>query len=125
MQRTQTIMKTHLSLILLALALAGSAQADTFTVINTNASGAGSLVQAVADANAHPNIDVDTPDMIAFDIPTSDPNRNASTGVFTITPVFPALAPVVDPVIIDGYTQGSGTGDDERRCDAKHARGRK
>ena len=103
-------MKTNLFVALLITAGLASASADTFTVTNTNASGAGSLVQAVADANAHPNIDADTPDIIAFDIPTSDPNRNPVTGVFTITPVFPALAPIVDPVIIDGYTQGSSTG---------------
>ena len=48
--------------------------------------------------------------MIEFDIPASDPNRNPVTGVFTVTPVFPALAPIIDPVIIDGYTQGSNTG---------------
>ena len=95
---------------LLIIASLGSVAADTFTVTNTNATGAGSLVQAVADANAHPNIDADTPDIIDFDIPASDPNRDPATGVFTITPVFPALAPIVDPVVIDGYTQGSSTG---------------
>jgi len=103
-------MKTNLFVALLIISSLRSASADTFTVTNTNANGAGSLVQAVADANAHPNIDVDTPDMIEFDVPASDPNRNPVTGVFTVTPVFPALAPIIDPVIIDGYTQGSNTG---------------
>ena len=103
-------MKIFALLSLLAGILIGTAAADTFTVKNTNANGADSLVQAVADANAHPNIDVNTPDIIAFDIPASDPNRDPVTGVFTITPVFPALAPIIDPVIIDGYTQGSSTG---------------
>ena len=103
-------MKTNLFVALLIISTLRSASADTFTVTNTNANGAGSLVQAVADANAHPNIDVDTPDMIEFDVPASDPNRNPVTGVFTVTPVFPALAPIIDPVIIDGYTQGSNTG---------------
>ena len=55
-----------------------SAAADTFTVKNTNASGADSFAQAIVEANAHPNIDADTPDIIAFDIPASDPNRNAA-----------------------------------------------
>ena len=103
-------MKRNQLAIVLAICSIGTAGADTFTVKNTNASGADSLVQAVADANAHPNIDANTPDIIAFDIPASDPNRDPVTGVFTITPVFPALAPIIDPVIIDGYTQGSSTG---------------
>jgi hypothetical protein len=102
--------KRHHLVTLIALCFVRTAAADTFTVKNTNTNGADSLVQAVADANAHPNIDADTPDIIAFDIPASDPNRDPVTGVFTITPVFPALAPIVDPVILDGYTQGSSTG---------------
>ena len=99
-------MKRNQLVAFLAICSIGTAAADTFTVKNTNPTGSDSLVQAVADANAHPNIDVNTPDMIAFDIPVSDPNRNPVTGVFTITP---ALAPIIDPVIIDGYTQGSST----------------
>ena len=103
-------MKTNLFVALLITCSLGSVSADTFTVTNTNATGAGSLVQAVAAANAHPNIDANTPDIVDFDIPASDPNRDPVTGVFTITPAFPALAPITDPVIIDGYTQGSSTG---------------
>ncbi len=99
-------MKTKLFVALLIISPLGSVLADTFTVTNTNASGAGSLVQAVADANAHPNIDADTPDIIAFDIPTSDPNRDPATGVFTITPAVSGLPGITDSVIIDGYTQG-------------------
>ena len=83
----------------------GTAAADTFTVKNTNPSGADSLGQAISDANAHANINVDTPDMIAFAIPASDPHRNPATGVFTITPPVSGLPAITDSVIIDGYTQ--------------------
>jgi CSLREA domain-containing protein len=50
------------------------------------------------------------PDTINFNIPVSDPNRNAA-GVFTITPHSP-LPVITDPVTIDGYSQGDGTADD-------------
>ena len=83
----------------------GTAAADTFTVKNTNPSGADSLGQAISDANAHANINLDTPDMIVFAIPTSDPNRNPATGVFTITPPISGLPAITDSVVIDGYTQ--------------------
>ncbi len=102
-------MKPQLLLALLALCFCHTAAADTFTVKNTNATGADSLAQAIVDANGQPNTDADTPDRIEFDIPISDPNRNPTTGVFTITPAFPAFAPITDPVVIDGYTQGSTT----------------
>ena len=99
-------MKRQLLLfIILAVYSIGTAAADTFTVTNTNDTGAGSLRQAITDANGHANIDVNTPDIIQFTIPNSDPNRNATTGVFTITPSFPGLTRITDPVVIDGYTQ--------------------
>jgi hypothetical protein len=81
------------------------AAADNYPVTNTSDSGPGSLRQAITDANAHANIDVNTPDTISFAIPNSDPNRNVTTGVFTITPSFPGLPRITDPVVIDGYTQ--------------------
>jgi trimeric autotransporter adhesin len=65
----------------------------TYTVINTNDSGAGSLRQAIIDANAVPG-----PDNIYFNIPTSDANYSASTGVWTIT-LSTAL-----PMVSGGYT---------------------
>ena len=49
---------------------------------------------------------MNTPDMIAFAIPASDPHRNPATGVFTITPPVSGLPGITDSVIIDGYTQG-------------------
>jgi hypothetical protein len=94
-----------LPLIIIAAYSIGTAAADTFTVTNTNDTGAGSLRQAITSANGHANIDVNTPDIIQFTIPSSDPNRNATTGVFTITPSSPGLPTISDPVVINGYTQ--------------------
>jgi len=70
-------------------------------VTNTLESGLGSLREAIACANAVPNIDRDgdtvaDPDPITFNIPGS--------GVQTISPAA-ALPTITDPVIIDGYTQ--------------------
>jgi hypothetical protein len=60
------------------LALASvSAKAATLIVANTNDAGADSLRATVAAAIAD--------DTIKFNIPTSDPGYNSSTGVFTIT----------------------------------------
>lgn len=89
-------MKKHHLFAFGVLCFVGSAAADTFTVINTDDSGAGSLRMAITDANAHANIDADTPDIIAFAIP--------GAGVHTIAPVSP-LPAITDPVVIDGYTQ--------------------
>jgi hypothetical protein len=67
------------------------ATADTFPVINTNDTGPGSLRQAITDANNHLGLDT-----IAFNIP--------GTGAQTITPLA-VLPTIIDPVIVDGYTQ--------------------
>ncbi len=83
----------------------GTAAADTFTVKNANPSGTDSFGGAISDANGHANIDVNTPDVIVFAIPASDPNRNPATGVFTITPPVSGLPAVTDSVVVDGYTQ--------------------
>jgi len=68
---------------------------QTYTVTNTNDSGPDSLRQALLDANSHPN-PPGSIDQIVFNIPGS--------GVHTITPTT-AFPPIVDAVIIDGYTQ--------------------
>ena len=68
---------------------------STFTVVNTDDSDPGSLRQAIIDANASPNVG-GLPDEIDFDIPGS--------GLHIISPVT-GLPPVLDPVVIDGYTQ--------------------
>ena len=53
--------------------------ANTFTVTNTSDSGAGSLRQAIDDAKVAAGAS-----SIVFNIPTTDPNYNPFTGVFTI-----------------------------------------
>ncbi len=62
----------------------------------------GSLHQAILFADS---IHItSTPTYIAFDIPTSDPGYDSSTGAFTIND-YDGLADVTAPVTIDGYTQ--------------------
>ena len=58
-----------------------------------------SLREAINAANF--NVDTNT---INFDIPISDPNRDGTSGVFTISPAS-ALPTITNPVTIDGYTQ--------------------
>ena len=93
-------MKAASLFVLIALCSVGQLTADTFTVTNTDDSGNGSLRKAITDANAHANIDADTPDLIAFDIPGG--------GVCTIAPTS-ALPAITDPVVIDGYTQSGAS----------------
>src|ERR1700688_2194852 len=86
------------------------APAMTFTVTHTNDSGAGSLRQAVTDSNNNPPPQNMT-NLIAFNIPSSDPGCDPTTNVCAI-----ALTDCLgrsgnfcfglsEPVIIDGYTQ--------------------
>ena len=77
----------------------------TFTVTNTNDAGAGSLRDAITLANANP-MDADN---IIFNIPTSDPNYNSTTGIYTIT--LNSLLPYVTSISvnIDGTTQPGNT----------------
>ncbi len=65
---------------------------NTITVPNTNDGGTGSFRQALLDSNASAGV-LDT---ITFNI--------SGTGVQTISPVSP-LPAIMDPVVIDGYTQ--------------------
>ena len=83
-----------LAVLSAALPLSGA----TFTVTNTNDSGPGSLRQAILDANAGPGADA-----IAFAVPSSDPNCDAS-GVCTIQPLT-NLPDLSETVTIDGSTQ--------------------
>jgi hypothetical protein len=93
--------------LLIAAALPG--RAATFIVTTTNDSGPGSLRQAITDANGHAGTDI-----IVFNIT----NVTASP-VKTIT-VSSALSGIVDPVIIDGYTQpGSSSNTLANADDAK------
>jgi len=64
---------------------------NKFIVTNTNDAGPGSLRQAILDANARTGTDT-----IAFDI--------SGAGPHTIRPTS-ALPQIIDPVVIDGYTQ--------------------
>jgi CSLREA domain-containing protein len=75
-----------------------------------------SLREAIVATNANPGAD-----NILFDIPASDPGRNATTGVFTISlsALLGALPQITEQVFIDGYTQGTistpaDTSDDAR-----------
>jgi hypothetical protein len=69
--------------------------AFVFTVTNTNDIGLGSLRQAILDSNANPG-PPGTTNLIEFNIPGS--------GVHTIMPAT-QLPDIVEPVMIDGYTQ--------------------
>src|SRR2546430_6519815 len=89
-----------LALVFAALTITSSTSlASTFLVTNTNDSGGGSLRQAILDANANAGADT-----INFNIPASDPNCDPITFVCTVT-LASNMAPITDPVTIDGYTQ--------------------
>ncbi len=97
-------MKTRGILLLIVLSFGLSAQ--TVTVSNTNDAGLGSLRQAIVDANSNWGID-----NMVFNIPTSDPNYNAATGVFTIKITSTELPSINNRVLlIDGFTQTAFTG---------------
>ncbi|HZU36693.1 MAG TPA: hypothetical protein VFA18_12320, partial [Gemmataceae bacterium] len=87
--------------------------------------GTGTLRQAIVDADAVGTGTGANPDLIAFNIPTTDPGYNSTTGAFTIQPLS-ALPTVSDTVVIDGFTQpgsapntlpnqGPGAGDNAMR----------
>ena len=82
----------------LALLTAGGAQAAELVVTNTNDSGGGSLRQAIQNANPAGG------DTIVFQIPTTDPNYNAATQVFTIALSSPELV-ITKSLTIDGSLQ--------------------
>ncbi len=76
----------------------------SFLVTNTNDSGPGSLREAIYDANTLGYGTAANPDLIAFDIPTTDPGYNSTTGAFIIQPLS-ALPTITDTLVLDGYTQ--------------------
>ncbi len=86
------------AIALLFAPLAPGLLAATITVTTTADSGAGSLRQAILDSNASPGV-VDT---IAFNITGA-----GCAGVPAVCTIKPAswLPDIVDPLIIDGYTQ--------------------
>ena len=108
MQVTNTIQRVcrlrlcgfALSLVIITLLFAAPslASAATIPVTNTSDSGAGSLRDAIAAANVASDVDT-----ISFNIPSTDPNCNATTGVCTIT--LSSTIHIFRPVIINGYSQ--------------------
>ncbi|MEO7254066.1 MAG: hypothetical protein ABIZ64_07480 [Casimicrobium sp.] len=92
-------------LALPALLAMAWAHAATFTVNNTSDTLGGSFRQAIIDINAVPALG---PHDIAFNIPASDANCVAATGVCTIS-LLSGLPPVTKSVVIDGYTQPGAT----------------
>lgn len=84
-----------------------SANATVYTVINTSDNGAGSLREALTNALTYPGSNT-----VAFNIPTSDPNYNSSTGVWKIT-LSSQLLQIYNKtnITIDGTTQTVNQGD--------------
>jgi parallel beta-helix repeat protein len=74
------------------LLLAAPSDARVFTVTTAGDSGPGSLREAITEANARPG-----PDSIHFDIPGGGPH---TIDLVTTLPF------IIDPVTIDGFTQG-------------------
>ncbi len=87
------------SVLVFVLGMYFPVMAATYTVTTTTDGGAGSLRQAIIDANDNTGADD-----IVFNIPASDPNYNAITGVCTIT-LTDDLPEITDAVTIDGLTQ--------------------
>jgi titin len=90
---------------------------STFLVTNTGdnggvnplpGAGTGTLRQAIVDANAAGTGTATTPDLIQFNIPTTDPGYNSTTAAFTIQPLS-ALPTVTDTLVLDGYSQPGAT----------------
>jgi titin len=78
-------------------------------VTNTKDSGSGSLRSAIYYAFDRSTELPPGATTVTFHIPTSDPNYNATTGVFTISPRFLMVAPGAGTTI-DGSTQTAFTG---------------
>jgi len=94
-----------ITLLFLAILVVKITFATVFSVTSTSDSGVGSLRDAINSANANP-MDADS---IKFNIPVSDPNFNASTGVFTIT--LSSALPTINSmsVVVDGTSQPGNT----------------
>ncbi len=97
---------SFLFIFLIIVCSSSSAIADTFPVTSTNDSGSSSLRQSMIDANDHAGADT-----IIFNIPTSDPNYNNSTGVWTIQPSSELPLMNRDSTVIDGTSQTRNQGD--------------
>ena len=99
-------MKTFSIIFLCVFAL--TAKATVYTVTNTNTSGTGSLHAAITTANTAPG----APHSIVFNIPVSDPNYNASQGVWIINISNSSRLPYIigSNITIDGTTQTTNVG---------------
>ncbi len=99
-------MKQYLIISTLILSICLNINANTFTVTNTNDSGSGSLREAVDFA-----IFIAGTHTIEFNIPTTDPGYNATTGVWTIHPLTTYNYITSGNITIDGSTQTTNQGD--------------
>ncbi|MBP7149587.1 MAG: hypothetical protein KBD01_18825 [Acidobacteria bacterium] len=79
-------------------------------VTNTNDSGPGSLRTAVYHAFDRSTDVPPAPTSVTFRIPTSDPNYDAGSGVFTICPTY-IMTALGDGTTLDGGSQAAFTGD--------------
>ncbi|NSW45808.1 MAG: T9SS type A sorting domain-containing protein [Bacteroidales bacterium] len=81
--------------------------ANTYVVTNTNDYGTGSLRAALLNCLSNPG----TPHTVVFNIPTSDPGYNPTTGVWTIVFYDEGLPPLTTGhITIDGTTQTNYAG---------------
>jgi hypothetical protein len=80
-------------------------------VTNTNDSGPGSLRSAIYYAFDRSTDAVPTPTTVTFHIPTSDPNYNSTTHVFTIKPTYFMVA-LGNGTTIDGTSEATFLGSD-------------
>ncbi|OFX25985.1 MAG: hypothetical protein A2033_18390 [Bacteroidetes bacterium GWA2_31_9] len=99
-------MKTYLFFLSLIFASTLNIVANTFTVTNTNDAGTGSLREAITYANFMAGTHT-----INFNIPLTDANYSATTGVFTIKPA--SILPYItrSNITIDGTSQATNKGD--------------
>lgn len=110
-----------LTALMLLSALSG--RASVFTVSNTNDNGSGSLRQAIQDVNVTPGTHT-----IAFNIPATDINYDATRGVWKITPLSTLPLIMRSNLTIDGHTQTINQGNTnpngpEILLDGNHAYG--
>ena len=90
---------------------------QVFTVTDTlDDTNPGSLRWAIGQVNADATDTAADPNQIRFDIPTSDPGYNITTGVWTIA-VSSALPTVGRSAMIDGYTQTGAKPNDSLTSD--------
>ncbi len=94
------------TLIVFFLLWVSAVYSNDFTVTNTNDSGNGSLRNAITQACATPG----TSHQILFNIPMSDPNYNASQGIWTIKPVSSLPYITKSNILIDGTSQTTTQG---------------